>query len=146
MPIKAIPGQAKIRTAPRNFNRPGPVILVKSVDGQQPVSDKRDYSTVLTPGHHQVELDLIQPSGQAPAGELVALLAKKLFANREPPAPQTMHHFVAESGHDYLIRWSWDKSAGREAIWIEDYDRGGQPVSGIKDHQAPTFSDPFRAR
>ena len=64
----ALPDQAKLRTAPQDFNRPGPLILVTQVDGQEPASDKRDYSIFLTAGPHAIELETkIPPLGRNPA-------------------------------------------------------------------------------
>ena len=140
--IPAQLGQAKLRAAPKNFNRPGPLILVDKVDGQRAVYDKRDYSAILAPGPHVVELQMTEGS-QPPAGELVMLLAKA-FAPPPPPPPQTVHQFFAENGHDYLFRWALMDDKRGSAIWIEDYTRGGQVVSGFKPMSAPICADPFR--
>ena len=140
--IPAQQGQAKLRAGPRNFNHPGPVIIVDKVDGKPNVIDKRDYSSILSPGPHEIELKTFAGSGQQP-GELVLLLAKA-FAPPPPPPPQTVHRFVAVSGHDYLYRWALNKNKPGESIWIEDYNLGGQVVSGVRPLGAPEMSDPFK--
>ena len=140
--IPAEQGQAKLREGPRNFNRPGPVILVDKVDGKTGVYDWRDYSTVLSPGPHVIEFKTMAGSGPQP-GPLIVLIAKA-FAPPPPPPPQTVHRFAAESGHDYLYRWALNADKRGESIWIEDYNRGGQVVSGERPGSAPEMSDPFK--
>ncbi len=140
-PIPAQPGQAKLRAGPGNFATRGPLILVEKVDGQPPVFDERDRSAILTPGPHVVEVKTIADQSNQP-GELLLLLIEA-FGSPPPPPPQTVHSFTAESGHDYFFRWAFKDDKVGDAIWIEDYNRGGQVVSGSKPSKAHVMRDPF---